>query len=61
MTDETTLQRYLEFSPIIDGDHPAVAAKAKELAAGCRDDVETARRNRGYKAMINDFPDIQSR
>nr|WP_320161992.1 transglutaminase family protein [uncultured Methanoregula sp.] len=37
------LERYLKSSPIIDWHHPAVSAKAHELALGCRDDTEIAR------------------
>lgn len=33
---------YLTFSQYIDGDHPAVAAKAKDLAQGCASDIEIA-------------------
>lgn len=33
---------YLQFSNIIDGDHPDVAKKAAELAAGCESDEEVA-------------------
>ncbi|CDG82475.1 transglutaminase-like domain-containing protein [Janthinobacterium agaricidamnosum] len=38
------MQSYLTFSSYIDGDHPAVAAKAAQLAAGSSDDEEIARR-----------------
>lgn len=36
------MNHYLAFSEYIDGDHPAVAAKARELAQGCASDVEIA-------------------
>ncbi|WP_334190636.1 transglutaminase-like domain-containing protein [Noviherbaspirillum sp.] len=35
---------YLQFSPYIDGDHPDVARKAVELAAGCRSEQDIVRR-----------------
>lgn len=34
------LTRYLAFSNYIDGDHPAVAGKARALAAGCASEEE---------------------
>jgi len=38
------MNRFLEASPFIDWRHPAVAAKAAELAAGCDSDEAVARR-----------------
>ncbi|MFP5393145.1 MAG: transglutaminase-like domain-containing protein [Gammaproteobacteria bacterium] len=38
------MQEYLDFSPVIDGDHPAVAAKAAELAHGAPTQHELVRR-----------------
>ncbi len=35
---------YLKATPIVDYDHPAVAAEAKRLSEGLRDDVAIARR-----------------
>lgn len=40
--DRKYLARYLEPSPAIDFDHPDVARKARELAAGCMSDQEIA-------------------
>lgn len=38
------MDKFLESSDIIDFDHPAVAAKARELSEGCANDTEIARR-----------------
>ncbi|MDD5052857.1 MAG: transglutaminase family protein [Sulfuricurvum sp.] len=38
------MQEFLEATDIIDYDHPAVAAKARELAKGCTDDTVIAKR-----------------
>jgi len=38
------MENFLESSDIIDFDHPAVAAKARELADGCNSDIEITKR-----------------
>jgi transglutaminase-like putative cysteine protease len=38
------LERYLKSSAVIDFHHPEVSSKAHELALGCSDDTEIARR-----------------